>query len=417
MELILQFAMFFHCFLCSFFDFSEESNIPLAIACRNNDIEIAQMLLESHSPTSTIDGVSVPLLIATRQNNVQLVFLLIQHGVDPNYRGISPQTALEIAIEYGYTEIVRVLVASGAEIHMLNESIMPLYIKDLINDWIDEKIPFIPDPNPNADIEKSFKQINEDLQTQQTKIGGYLNEFSGYDFQSSFISPAINHQNSLLVNFAKFVKKIDTFGKVVLHRRYQLLFTQFQAIGNYEKSQLKTIFNNDEKQWAEILERTKCLIGSNSELFSNEASMGIDTLLSQLPRIETDILSVYSDGDFEIRKVNRNTLLFLNQYITLFKILITEVYRLFESFTDACNEVLNRSIDALSTFRDVILDVRQMSIDIVIDPTGENESLIENKCIQQCEKIQIDSTFLLWQKAQFQRLSANILKCLRLSLQ
>ena len=402
-------------FLFFFFFFinTEESNLPLTFACKNNNYEIVQMLLESHSPTCTFDGNNIPLIICIKKNYIPLVFLLIRYGADPNFKGISTESPLDIAIENDSIEIIKLLISCGAETQLLNESILSLSIKDLLNEWIDKTLPFILEPNPNSDLDKSLKQLTEELNIQQNKIGEFLTDYSNVDFNTTFITPIINKKNIILINFIKFLKKIDYFGKILLQRRFLILNQQYQILSNFEKKNIEENLINDENNWSIIFNKFKNLIEEYPDSFSKDSNQNIDTLISQLPRKINDILPNQIEIDLEIRKSNRNLLLYFNQFLTLFKMLINETFRIYLSFSDLFIEILNKSINTLGEFRNSLLDVRQMTQDIIYDPKGLDEIKIEETCINQCDKIQIDISFLIWEKEKFINISNKIQKCLR----
>jgi len=57
----------------------------------------------------------VPLLIAIRAHNTAVVEALLKHDADPNETDVTGRSALEIAQERHYTDIVDLLAASGAQ--------------------------------------------------------------------------------------------------------------------------------------------------------------------------------------------------------------------------------------------------------------------------------------------------------------
>lgn len=62
-----------------------------------------------------------PLIIATKNNNPELAKLLIEHGADPNMYIYNERldTALTVACTYGYSGVAKVLIANGADIDFM----------------------------------------------------------------------------------------------------------------------------------------------------------------------------------------------------------------------------------------------------------------------------------------------------------
>ncbi len=52
---------------------------------------------------------------------IQVVSILLRHGVNPNYKDLSENTALHYACGYGWLNIVKYLVEAGADPNLLNE--------------------------------------------------------------------------------------------------------------------------------------------------------------------------------------------------------------------------------------------------------------------------------------------------------
>ena len=56
-----------------------------------------------------------PLIRAIMNGQIQVVSILLRHGVNPNYKDLSENTALHYACGYGWLNIVKYLVEAGAD--------------------------------------------------------------------------------------------------------------------------------------------------------------------------------------------------------------------------------------------------------------------------------------------------------------
>ena len=394
-------------------DTGKRPNIPLAIACENGNIEIVRLLLEAHSPTASYDDAAVPLVNAVKKNYTQIVYLLIQYGADPNYHGMDTSSPFEIALENGNFEIIKILIASGAEIQKTEEMRLPNEVNEIIREWVDPDLPYIPNPNPYAEIDAKQKQLVQELQQQQGTITKFITESRGINFELNYMTPTLNLQNSMLVSFVKFAKKMDFFGKALFMKRVSILSQQYNALCETERQVMQKELDEDQAAFAEVLEKSKIIVGEYSDAFRQDAIPNLETLTAQLPKKREECLPKAKTIDSETKKLNRSHLVYLNQLLSIFNMNITEMYRLFDAFGVAFTDVLNASMKSLDCFRDALIEVRQISIDIVVDPNWAKESKVDNTCIEQCQKIQIDHAFLEWEEQRFNTMKEKLDRCLR----
>jgi ankyrin repeat protein len=92
---------------------------PLALACANGSAAMARLLLaagaEPNQPRRTGE---TPLMTAAFTGNLELVQTLLSHHADVNAAGTdAKQTALMWATSEKHVDIVRALVAAGADVH------------------------------------------------------------------------------------------------------------------------------------------------------------------------------------------------------------------------------------------------------------------------------------------------------------
>ncbi|EAY10357.1 hypothetical protein TVAG_109410 [Trichomonas vaginalis G3] len=400
----------------SIIDSDYSPNLPLSIAVSKGNYGIVSLLLEAHSPTISFDHASVPLIIASRYGFTRIAYALIQYGADPNYQGNETENALDIAIAKNHIDIVRLLVATGADIHKYTLDSLTEPVRAIFQQWIDPSLPIIPEPNPFSELDKMQKMLIGELQVQQTAISKFISEAQDIDFHMNFVSPTINTQNQMFVAFTKFLKKVDFFGKILYQRRVQLLSQQFDTLCLGERMSMEQTFDQDEAQFIKIFEKIKSIISDNIDLFKPDAFQQIESMTAQLPRRRNECLPAQKRADLENKKLNRSHLQYLNQILSIFNMNVTEVYRGFSNFGASFVQVIDQALSSLNDFRDALLEVRQTSIDIVVDPNWEKESKVDQTCIEQCNKIQLDYAFLEWECQKFQSLQEKIEKVLRLSM-
>lgn len=98
---------------------------PLIQAVRNGKVSEAQALLSNGVDPNVLDGNgNHPLFWAVRDHNAELVSLLLHYGADPNAKNAVNEVyphggllALGVASAEGNTEIIRMLLASGAAVN------------------------------------------------------------------------------------------------------------------------------------------------------------------------------------------------------------------------------------------------------------------------------------------------------------
>lgn len=392
-------------------DSTEDIKLPIVWAVENGNLEMVRILLEAFSPTASFDSPHVPLMIAVKRNFVQIAYLLIQYGADPNFSGMESEQPLEIAVNNNNKDLVNLLLASGANIQKVANA--RVNYKHLFDKWVDDELPFIPDPNPHADMDKILKQLTDELQVIQTNISKFITESRDIDFHSNFISPTLNTQNTLLVSFVKYIKRISFFGKVLFQRRLQILSQQYQLLANEERLIMESIHDNDEKEIYDVLERAKITIMKFPHLFKNDSILTCETVTSHMAKLRDEHLPKFYHIEKDLAKINRNLLCYLNQFLSLYNMLISEIYRLFDTFSSSFILSLDKALTSLNDFRDALIEVRQTACEIVVNPQWTRESKVDQTCIEQCEKITVDSAFILWEKEKFNSLGGKLIRCLR----
>ena len=90
---------------------------PLIGAARTGDVAAIQSLIAHGADPGERGGVNgwPPLMHAVHKNQIASVAALLDAGADPNERATGGSTALLMAAGYGATDIVRLLLAHGAD--------------------------------------------------------------------------------------------------------------------------------------------------------------------------------------------------------------------------------------------------------------------------------------------------------------
>ncbi|XP_067003505.2 ankyrin repeat domain-containing protein 17 isoform X3 [Anabrus simplex] len=103
---------------------TEEGESLLSLACSAGYYELAQVLLAMHANVEDrgIKGDCTPLMEAASAGHVDIVRLLIAHGADVNAQSSSGNTPLMYACAGGHEEVVHTLLESGANVEDHNEN-------------------------------------------------------------------------------------------------------------------------------------------------------------------------------------------------------------------------------------------------------------------------------------------------------
>uniref|UniRef100_T1IU24 Uncharacterized protein n=1 Tax=Strigamia maritima TaxID=126957 RepID=T1IU24_STRMM len=103
---------------------TEEGESLLSLACSAGYFELAQVLLAMRANVEDrgIKGDCTPLMEASSCGHVDIVRLLIAHGADVNAQSSSGNTPLMYACAAGYEEVVKVLLEAGSNVEDHNEN-------------------------------------------------------------------------------------------------------------------------------------------------------------------------------------------------------------------------------------------------------------------------------------------------------
>ncbi len=101
--------------------YSNDAN-PLLAAARSGDVARVTLLVKQGADPNRPDGVNewTPLMHAIHKHQLGTMAALLDAGADPNRATSRGHTPLMMAAGYGYTDMVRVLLARGANPRAVN---------------------------------------------------------------------------------------------------------------------------------------------------------------------------------------------------------------------------------------------------------------------------------------------------------
>jgi ankyrin repeat protein len=103
--------------LLEFWPCDEEEDEKMISACRRNDSEALEKLLQQpRDPNAENEGGFTPLHHAAEWGHVELVRLLVDARADIEYKRSTAETPLHLAAQEGQLDVVRLLVDLGANL-------------------------------------------------------------------------------------------------------------------------------------------------------------------------------------------------------------------------------------------------------------------------------------------------------------
>ena len=101
---------------------------PLCLAVQQDDLTLVQFLISCGANINTAGRDGSPLCYAVLKNLVDMTKSLIASGADVNMWCGKYDYAIHAAVEFGYVEMVRILLSNGAFVHVPSRRGMPLDI-------------------------------------------------------------------------------------------------------------------------------------------------------------------------------------------------------------------------------------------------------------------------------------------------
>ena len=94
----------------------------LCIAAHDNQFTLTKLLLDCGADVKSVNDFGTALYCAVWGGNLDIVQLLLDKGASPSGRGEHGETPLQLAVRKGYSDIVNVLLASGADMSVIDET-------------------------------------------------------------------------------------------------------------------------------------------------------------------------------------------------------------------------------------------------------------------------------------------------------
>ncbi|EAY13627.1 hypothetical protein TVAG_387680 [Trichomonas vaginalis G3] len=394
---------------------------PLLCAVQNNNVTIAKAILEAGSPTSSSKYELSPLQVAIQHQFIPLVYLLIEYGANPNLNN-GETYLLQESVKTNSIDIFKCLLASGATGKGFDPSELTSDFKICYDQWI---CPPLDDNFDKSDAEMmekitnncstTFSEINE-------KIKFFSEKYLNVDFDKQLITPVLNMQNGIITSFAHLIKEMQSHGEKFVRTRRKLVSYQFEALSLNEKHHIEELFGEDESKWYSLLEISNSLMHSDMKYFDPSCISKIDSEMSRFSTRKDEVFGTRKQVDQSEMIKARQILALENVTLERYNNLAVNVLSSFREFKEIVFKVLNKAIDSLNSFKQTLVDIRQTSYDIVLNNTTDeneekqdNDSRIEEICSQQCDKIQVDITFVEWQKEQFTSLSILLERAIRMT--
>lgn len=393
---------------------------PLLCSVQNNNFSIAKSLLEAGSPTSSPKYELSPLYVAIQHKFIPLVYLLIQFGASPNLNN-GESYLLQESVQTNSVDIFKCLLANGATGKGFSPNSVPSDFKLIYDQWSTAPIEDESLNAPLEDYERQVNDLNEEYSQLYLKIKNFVAKAPNLNFDNQLITPILNTQNGIISTFSAFVKKLHNLGRTVFKKRLSFIDVQFDALSSSEKKHIEELFNEDESQWYKLLELSKALMHADMKIFDPSSIADIENQIQAFPNKRQTVIGEKQKVEGDDLNRARHQLAFLNVVLEKFDSLANLALGGFKELKGAVFIVLNKAIDALNSFKQTLVDIRQTSFDIALSkPDGEgedNDARIESICSTQCDKIQVDITFVEWQREQFTSLSILLERCLRMCIQ
>lgn len=397
----------------------EDSNHKTALtyAVENEDFDCVKSLLKHHSPTTTTVFENTPLYIAIHKNNVDLVYMLLYYGACPNPEIGSTSSFLNEAIKVNSQEIFKILLIEGADSSVLNvEELTPEY-KQIYDD--NAVAPDAENIN-STELEKNITSIIDDFTQLSSKIESVIAKSNTYNFKEVQMTPVLNTQNAVISTFSRFIKRIDTAGKMIFTKRIALITSQIGFIASKERAELEEIFMKDEALWSSLITESKDKLISNIDTLDHETGMEIENLMAVFKKKKSDVFKAIKAPDESILKANRAQLVFTNlQLVRLFDV-ARKTKDMFESFEPTVYATLSKAVETLEGFQETLDIIRKSNVEVIVGKeSAEKEAKYQTKELAdiQSSRMQIDTAYLRWLEGQFAEISEITKQCLRMCLQ
>ena len=104
----------------SSFPDSDEDHLITAVAA-NDTASVSEVLADDFGVNRRSDNGNTALMVAAAFGYGEMVRLLVDSGADLNMRGRIGNTALMYAVQEGHTDVVRLLVEADAKVNVENE--------------------------------------------------------------------------------------------------------------------------------------------------------------------------------------------------------------------------------------------------------------------------------------------------------
>lgn len=387
--------------------------IPIIYAVKSDEHDIVKMLLEYHSPTTTMDYKYSAMIQAIEHKNVVMAYLLAQYCVSP-LTITNEFNPVDVAIKKKSSEIFKLLLTMGADTQTIRSESLSKDLREIF-----KKSAVTPDhENPIVqEVRKSFDAINTEYQELKSRVETQCQTVKDTDFKNEFITPALNTINALIYAFVRFIRKIDSIGKLIFREKAEFISIIYNNLFFPEKILIKSKLKDDELNWLRLYQKLRQFAISSPQEMRIGGQFMVEASINNLGAQASEILPESMLITDEIINASPSILCAINFIQRDFFKLVGDVYELYVgTLQTTFYKFVDDSTAALCIFRDTLIEVRQTSYDIIISSNLANDEKVEQVCATQCNKIQADIAYIEWEREQFSKLSSLITRCLRMCM-
>ena len=270
------------------------------------------------------------------------------------------------------------------------------------------------------DIEKIVNTLSDDFASISAKIESVCSKVEAQNIKEQALTPIINNQNAMIATFTRIVKRIDSASKLLYAKRIPIISNQIGSIAAEERSNLESVFTEDEKLWEELINASTPNMKTGTTSFDEETTKRVDRLRTAFAKKKSDVFKATKVVDEEALKTSRALLAFQNTMLVKLNKVVCGAIQTFQCLKRGITYNLSAALKTLAEFQETLAAIRQTTMDIALpepEAEEEKEANADVYCAVQEGKMQLDSAYLTWLQTQFVEYSQIAEQCLRMCLQ
>lgn len=292
------------------------------------------------------------------------------------------------------------------------EEMMSEEMKEIFKEW---------DVKPSEEHKEFENELNvliSRINIIQSGLKDFIKKADDVNVKEAYLSLIIGeiHENTFLT--FDFIKSLESFFKKLKESRLSYLKKQFDFLAECEREQLKNDFTEDEKKWKELIQNTmnilkNCRNTPNS--FPGNCYPQVEAFQKTLLKSRMKMFEKTETKSSLINAVeNRSHLLALNEVLTKYKVITQDLYDDFVNFQDAVTKSFLKMKNIMLEMRKTIIQEQQLNVDFseISPETIPNHGII-NSIQEKTIKLDTDISFLVWEINKFNNISNEVLRTLR----